>query len=122
MPDLGVEAMAHDNHAHLHNDLLNFGSGAGIIGIIAYLILMAAPIVSAIRSPRTVNWPIRITAAAGLVACYVAMGLVDTMFVFEIPKSMFVLCSAVVMAFFLDAPPERRPVAALLPHPGLPGH
>jgi O-antigen ligase len=109
MPEMGLEAMAHDNHAHLHNEILNFGSAAGVIGIIAYLILMAAPIVSAIRSPRTANWPIRITAAVGLVACYMAMGLVDTMFVFEIPKSMYVLCCAVIMAFFLDAPPQRQP-------------
>jgi O-antigen ligase len=108
MPEVGRAAMAHDNHAHLHNEILNFGSAAGIIGIIAYLILMAAPLVSAIRSPRTANWPIRITAAVGLVACYMAMGLVDTMFVFEIPKSMYVLCSAVIMAFFLDEPPQPR--------------
>lgn len=107
MPEMGLEAMAHDNHAHLHNEILNFGSAAGVIGILAYLILMAAPVVSAIRSPRTVNWPIRVTGAVGLVACYMAMGLVDTMFVFEIPKSMYVLCSAVIMAFFLDAPPAR---------------
>jgi O-antigen ligase len=112
MPELGVEAMAHDNHAHLHNDILNFGSGAGIIGIVAYLILMAAPLVSAIRSPRTANWPIRVTAAVGLIACYMAMGLVDTMFVFEIPKSMYVLSAAVIMAFFLDAPPQRRAPSA----------
>lgn len=110
MPELGVEAMAHDNHAHLHNDILNFGSAAGVIGILAYLMLMAAPLVSAVRSPRAANWPLRVTAAVGLVGCYMAMGLVDTMFVFEIPKSMYVLCSAVIMAFFLDGPPQPKNV------------
>lgn len=114
MPELGVEAMAHDNHAHLHNDILNFASASGIIGVIAYFILMGAPIVGAVRSPRTENWPIRVAAAVGLTAGYMAMGLVDTMFVFEIPKSMYVLCSAVILAFFLDEPPaartERKPI------------
>jgi hypothetical protein len=35
------------------------------------------------------------------------MGAVDVMFVFEIPKSMFVLCTAVILGFFLDTPPAR---------------
>lgn len=105
MGQLGLQTMAHDNHAHLHNDILNFGSAGGIIAILAYLILMASPLVSTFRSPRTPNWGLRITAASGLVMAYMIMGAVDVMFVFEIPKSMFVLCSAVLMAFFLDAPP-----------------
>ncbi|MBU1307312.1 MAG: O-antigen ligase family protein [Alphaproteobacteria bacterium] len=105
MGQLGVDVHARDNHAHLHNDILNFGSAGGIIAIFGYLVLMASPIVGAFRSPRTQNWGLRMTAAVGLVGAYLVMGAVDTMFVFEIPKSMFVLCSAVILGFFLDAPP-----------------
>jgi hypothetical protein len=36
------------------------------------------------------------------------MGAVDVMFVFEIPKSMFVLCTAVILGFFLDSPLVAR--------------
>jgi O-antigen ligase len=111
MPEVGRAAMAHDNHAHLHNEVLSFGSAAGFIEIFASLILMAAPPGQCHPIPRTANWPIRITAAVGLVVCYMAMGLVDTMLVFEIPKSMYVLCSAVIMAFFLDEPPQPRAYA-----------
>ncbi|RYE76559.1 MAG: hypothetical protein EOP19_24255 [Hyphomicrobiales bacterium] len=114
MPQAGVDAMAHDNHAHLHNDTLNFASGAGALGILAYLALMAAPIVSAVRSPRTEHWTMRVCAALGLSLGYVAMGLTDTMFVFEIPKSMYCLSAAIIMAFLLDAPPAPR-----APKPGL---
>jgi len=106
MGQLGVDVHARDNHAHLHNDILNFGSAGGIIAIFGYLVLMASPIVGAFRSPRTQNWGLRMTAAVGLVGAYLVMGAVDTMFVFEIPKSMFVLCSAVILGFFLDAPPN----------------
>lgn len=102
MGQLGVETHARDNHAHLHNDILNFGSAGGIIAIIGYLILMASPIVSAFRSPRSDIRAVRITAALGLVGAYMAMGAVDTMFVFEVPKSLFVLWSAVIMAFLVE--------------------
>lgn len=35
------------------------------------------------------------------------MGALDVMFVLETPKAMFVLCTVVVLGFFLDAPPAR---------------
>lgn len=108
MPQAGVEAMAHDNHAHLHNDIINFASGTGAFGVAAYLMLMAAPIVSALRSARTQHWWLRVCAAIGLTLGYMAMGLTDTMFVFEIPKTMFCLSAMVIMAFWLDALPERK--------------
>ncbi len=108
MPQAGVEAMAHDNHAHLHNDVINFASGTGIVGVLAYFLVMAAPLVSALRSARTQHWWMRVCAAIGLTLGYMAMGLTDTMFVFEIPKTMFCLSAMLIAAFWLDAPPERR--------------
>lgn len=107
MGQTGAEINARDNHAHLHNEILNFGSAGGVIAILGYLILMASPILGAWTSPRTENWRTRVTAATGLVGAYLVMGAVDVMFVFEIPKSMFVLCTAVILGFFLDAPPTR---------------
>jgi len=109
MADNGLGAMANDSQAHLHNDVLNFASAAGVIGVLAYLVLMAGPIISAFRSPRSANRGLRLAAAIGLVGGYATMGLTDTMFVFEIPKSMYVLCAAVVMGMFLDAPPLPNP-------------
>lgn len=98
----GVDAsFALDNTQHLHNDVLNFASGAGIIGVVAYLILMAAPVVSAYVSTKDKERSLRIAIAASLSAGYIAMGLTDTMFVFETPKSIYVLAAAVVMAFFI---------------------
>lgn len=101
----GVDSsFALDNTQHLHNDVLNFASGAGLIGVLAYLILMAGPVVSACLSIKDGQRPLRIAIAASLSAGYFAMGLTDTMFVFETPKSIYVLSAAIVMAFFLDAP------------------
>ena len=105
MGEWGAERLARDSRSHLHNDLLNFGVSGGVIAILGYLVLMASPIISAVRSPRTQNWGIRVLAASGLVGTYVVMGMVDVMFVFEIPKSMYILNAAIIMAFFLDVPP-----------------
>jgi O-antigen ligase len=110
-PDIERE-ISRDKTAHLHNDIINFASGAGMMGVSAYLLLLAAPLVSAWSSPRNQRWQFRVFAASGLSMAYFVMGLTDTMFVFEIPKSMFVLCSAVIMAFFLDAPPGQVAQAA----------
>ena len=105
----GVDpAYAFDDTQHLHNDVLNFASGAGIIGVAAYLFLMAGPVVSAWLSSRDSQRPLRVAIAVTLSLSYVAMGLTDTMFVFETPKSIYVLSAAIVMAFFLDARPAAK--------------
>lgn len=105
----GVDAsFALDNTQHLHNDVLNFASAAGIIGVVAYLILMAGPVVSAYTSIKDGDRPLRIAIAASLSAGYIAMGLTDTMFVFETPKSIYVLAAAIVMAFFVYRSPTAK--------------
>ena len=101
---------AFDLTQHLHNDTLNFASAAGILGIVAYFLLLAAPVVSAVASQRTDDRALRIAIAASLSAGYLAMGLTDTMFVFETPKSIYVLSAAIVMAFFLDAPQAAKSI------------
>lgn len=101
----GVDSsLALDKTQHLHNDMLNFASAAGIIGVVAYLILMAGPVVSACTSIKDDDRPLRIAIAASLSVGYVAMGLTDTMFVFETPKSIYVLSAAIVTAFFVTPP------------------
>lgn len=102
MPKDGRDRTWSDDTSHLHNDVINFASAAGIMGVFAYLLLMSAPIISAWRSAMTPHRPIRLLSASGLSLGYLAFGLTDTMFVFEVPKSMFVLCAAVVMGLMMD--------------------
>ncbi len=100
-------AMAFDNTQHLHNDALNFASAGGLMGIVAYLVLMAGPVVGAVASADRGNRHLRIAIASGLSLSYIAMGLTDTMFVFETPKSIYVLAAAIIMAFFLEVTAEK---------------
>ena len=37
-------------HAHLHSDILNFAVSAGVVGLVAYALVLLAPIVGAARS------------------------------------------------------------------------
>lgn len=46
MPADIESSISHDKTAHLHNDLINFAAGGGLMGVFAYLLLMAAPAVS----------------------------------------------------------------------------
>jgi O-antigen ligase len=52
MPADIESAISHDKTAHLHNDLISFAAGGGLMGVFAYLLLMAAPAVSVWFSPR----------------------------------------------------------------------
>lgn len=110
MNEPGLQHWANDRTAHLHSDVITFASGTGLVGVIAYFMLMAAPLVGAIRSPRTAHWRIRVCAAVGLSLGYIAMGITDSMFVWELPKTMFCLSAMVIMAFWLDTPPHRKAV------------
>ncbi|MEQ1902355.1 MAG: O-antigen ligase family protein [Devosia sp.] len=85
-------------HAHLHNDLLNFASGAGILGVAAYLLSVFAPLFAVWSSavgPERRFW--LYTASVASIG-FGAMGLTDSMFVFEVPKVVFIVLSAMIVA------------------------
>lgn len=110
MPDDGVDRTWSDDTSHLHNDLINFASAAGILGVAAYLLLIAGPAISAWRAPDSPSRSFRLLAAVGLSFGYFIFGMTDTMFVFEVPKSLFVLCAAVIMACMSELPSRTEPV------------
>lgn len=95
-------------YAHLHNELLNFGTAMGVLGGAAYLILATTPLVALRRdfsSPDTFG-----LAAMGLVLTVgmLSMGLVDAMLIFEMPKTVFCFTAAILFAL---ASRERKRVA-----------
>lgn len=99
--------------AHLHNDVINFGAGAGLLGIIAYGLLLAAPLAGAWFSPRDTQRTARLYAGSVLTFGFLAMGLTDSMFVYELPKTVFCLSAAVILGFCRDTGP--LPPLPLLP-------
>jgi O-antigen ligase len=91
----------------LHNDVLDFAVAAGVVGIISYLMLLAAPIVAALRSPPDSQRQMRLYGSSVLVAAYVGAGLTDLMFGFEFHTALYVAVAAIVLGYCRDAAPER---------------
>lgn len=88
----------------LHNDALNFAVAAGIVGILVYLLLLAAPIIAALRAPRDSQWFARLYGATVLVSAYVGAGLTDLMFGFEFHTALYVTLAVILIGYCRDQP------------------
>jgi O-antigen ligase len=91
-------------YAHLHSDILNFGVSAGIVGLFAYLLVLMAPIVSALRSSRDSQFKARLFLALNLSAGFACCGAVNLLFGFEFMTTMYVVLAAIFIAYCRDKP------------------
>jgi O-antigen ligase len=89
-------------YAHLHSDILNFGVSAGIVGLFAYLLVLLAPIVSAVSSPRDTQFRGRLFLALNLSAGFACCGAVNLLFGFEFMTTMYVVLAAIFIAYCRD--------------------
>ena len=94
---------------HLHADILDLGVGAGLLGILAYALILAAPIVGALLSPHDSQRQGRILGAALLSTGYLACGASYIMFGYEFPTTLYVVLAAVLLGLCRDEP--SQPVA-----------
>jgi O-antigen ligase len=88
--------------SHLHNDYINFGALAGVMGLAAYFIYMATPVVGAWRGPKDSQYHPRLFAALVLAGCYAIFGLFDTSFSMEILLGFGPICAAALLGFCVD--------------------
>lgn len=89
---------------HLHSDLLDIGVSAGIVGIAAYGLLLAAPVVGALRSPLDSQRGGRIVGALIVVIGYFGCGLTYLLFGFEFLTTLYVVIAATLVGFCQDRP------------------
>lgn len=89
---------------HLHNDVLNFATAAGVLGLLAYVLMLVAPAISAWRSPRDSQWWFRIVASISLAAGFFAFGLSDALFVVEVTRTVYILGAVAILGFCRDEP------------------
>jgi O-antigen ligase len=83
----------------LHNDVLNFAVGGGVVGVLCYLAIITAPLLGALLGPRDSLRPFRLYGATVLTIVYVGGGLTDLMFGFEFHTFLFVMLTAILLGF-----------------------
>ncbi len=92
----------------LHNDVLNFAVSGGIVGVGIYGLIIATPLIAALRSTRDTLRSARIYATGGLLIVYVGGGVTDLMFGHEFHTMLFVMLNAIVLGLVrerADPPP-----------------
>ena len=94
---------------HLHNEVLNFAVFGGVAGVAIYLVLIAMPIIIALRSRRDGQYRARLAGTGILALGYVVMGLPDTMLSFDLHTALYVALVATLLGYCRD---EREPEAA----------
>ena len=108
-PFLADADKAHAGLPHLHNEVLNFAVFGGVAGVAIYLMLIAVPVVIALRSPRDGQYRARLAGAGILTLAYIVMGLPDTMLSFDLHTALYVALVAILLAYCRD---RREPRAA----------
>ena len=83
----------------LHNGLLSFAVGAGIPGIISFLILSVAPVIAALRTPRDELFVSRLYLSVTLCAAYAVFQLTIIMIGFEFHTVQYAFMTAVMLGF-----------------------
>jgi len=89
---------------HLHDDMLDFAVSAGVVGIIAYLALIAGPVIVALRSVKDSQYANRVYGTLALAATYVLLGLTDLMFGFAYNTTLYVATAAILLGYCRDQP------------------
>lgn len=75
---------------HLHNEFLTEAVGNGIVGLVTLLLVLAAPLVTALRSPRDRAFADRVVLAALLSSGTAIFGLTSLAFGHDITNTVYV--------------------------------
>lgn len=100
----GVEWGVSAQQFHLHNDMANFAVGAGLLGVAAYLAILVAPVVGALRSGWDCQRSIRIMGCITLTTAYACLGISNSFFGFEYHNVLYVFGAAILLNYCRDGP------------------
>lgn len=98
-------------HHHLHSDGLDFAVTGGITGLLAYLLVLIAPPLGALLSPRDSQYRFRLAASSGLALAYAIFGVTYLAFGYEYHTTLYVLFAAIILGFCRDRS-DRTGIAA----------
>ena len=93
-----------------HNDFLNFAIAFGLPGILALAMILAAPVTSALKSPRDSLFWVRLYATGILSLLYLTSGVTDITFGYDMPTTAYVIMSAIILGGFREKADFREPI------------
>lgn len=87
------------NFTYLHNDVLDFAAGAGILGVLAYLLMMVAPTIGVIVGPRDDLFLGRLYGALVLTVGFFVFGLTSRLMGHALQLTLFCMMSMVINSY-----------------------
>jgi O-antigen ligase len=105
LPDGG--AMLDEGHHHLHSDILDFGVSGGVFGLLAYLLVLCAPVAGALTSPHDSQYRSRLAGSVLLAVGYFVCGLTYLLFGYEFHTTLYICLAAILLGYCRDTPPAR---------------
>jgi O-antigen ligase len=109
LPIGGEDGIGPDRYPHLHSDLADFAVAGGILGIAAWLLILAAPVVGAFASPRDGLRPVRLYGTMALSLCYLVLGATNLMLGWELQTATYIMLAALLLGWCRN---ERLPASA----------
>lgn len=92
-----------------HNDALNFAVAGGVVGLVAWLMLLAAPVVGALASPHDGHFAIRLYCCLQLSLGYAMFGLTDMSLGYDLPTTLYAFLTALALGAGRSVPSTPRP-------------
>ena len=106
-PHVPVESLPRmQTFRQLHNGLLSFAVGAGLLGVASFLILSVAPVVAVFYTARDALFASRMYLAVTLCAGYAVFQLTIIMIGFEFHTVQYAFMTMVILGFV--APPAGQ--------------
>ena len=99
---LGVDA--DDRFFQFHNDLVNFAVAGGIVGIICWLLLLAAPLLGTLTMARDSLAGARLYCCLVLTLGYAVFGLTDMTIGYDLTTTLYCFLTVAILALFRREP------------------
>ena len=96
-----------------HNDFLDMAVAAGIVGIVCWLAIIAAPLIGVFAMPRDRFHLVRLYCALILSTSLFIFGLTDMTLGYDLPTTLYAFLTAIVLGAFREPTPDGAGVEAI---------
>jgi O-antigen ligase len=92
-----------------HNDLANFSVAAGVVGVLCWLALLAAPLIGVLAGPRDAHHRVRLYCCLQLSAAYAIFGLTDLTLGYDLSTTLYAFLTALALGLGRERPAAAPP-------------